>query len=81
MNSIQQMIEEFKSDNNKKKINSLRYLPSIALSLGPERTKSELIPFLNAGNITIRFLKIHTMRNSIKNFLKKKNLKIFKFIN
>lgn len=49
MNSIQQLIEEFKSEDNKKKVNSLKHLPSIALSLGLERTKTELIPFLSAG--------------------------------
>lgn len=48
--SIPTLIEEMKSDDCKKRLNSLKHLNSIALALGPERTRSELIPFLSTGN-------------------------------
>lgn len=41
------LIEEFKSDDIKKRINSINNLKMIATALGPERTKLELVPFLN----------------------------------
>ena len=47
--SIPTLIEEMKSDDSKKRLNSLKHLNSIALALGPERTRSELIPFLATG--------------------------------
>ena len=43
---IIQLIEELKSDDLKRRIHSIKNLGSIASALGPERTRSELLPFI-----------------------------------
>jgi len=45
--SIPTLIEELKSEEIKKRINSLKHLTIIASALGPERTRSELLPYIN----------------------------------
>jgi len=41
------LIDELKAEDVKRKVNSAKNLTTIAGALGPDRTKSELIPFLN----------------------------------
>jgi serine/threonine-protein phosphatase 2A regulatory subunit A len=40
------MIDELKCDDQKKRIASVRNLSTIAIALGPERTRSELLPYM-----------------------------------
>jgi serine/threonine-protein phosphatase 2A regulatory subunit A len=41
------LIDELKHDEVTLRINAIRRLSTIALALGPERTRDELIPFLD----------------------------------
>lgn len=41
------LIDELKSEEVKRRVNSVKNLSTIAVALGAERTKSELIPFLS----------------------------------
>jgi serine/threonine-protein phosphatase 2A regulatory subunit A len=41
------LIEELKSEDTKRRINSIRNLKSIAIALGADRTRKELIPYLS----------------------------------
>ncbi|CAK85473.1 unnamed protein product (macronuclear) [Paramecium tetraurelia] len=43
---INLIIDELKSDDIRKRIHSVKHLDLIASTIGPERTKSELIPFI-----------------------------------
>jgi serine/threonine-protein phosphatase 2A regulatory subunit A len=43
---IGQYLDELKSDDSKKRLNSVEHLLDIAKTLGPQRTKDELLPFL-----------------------------------
>ncbi|KAH3757650.1 phosphoprotein phosphatase A [Pelomyxa schiedti] len=40
------MIEQLKSDDTQLRLNSMRQLPMIATALGPDRTRTELLPYL-----------------------------------
>jgi serine/threonine-protein phosphatase 2A regulatory subunit A len=40
------IIDELKSDDIRKRISSVKNLNLIASTIGPDRTKNELIPFL-----------------------------------
>lgn len=40
------MIDELKCEDQKKRIASVRNLSTIATALGPERTRSELLPYI-----------------------------------
>lgn len=40
------LIDELRSDDQKKRMNSFQNLAVIARALGPERTRNELLPFL-----------------------------------
>ena len=51
--SIPTLIDELKSEDIKKRINSIKHLSIIGSALGPERTRSELIPFLSSGLLII----------------------------
>jgi len=42
-------IEKLRSDDLSSRVEAARKLPSIALALGPERTREELLPFLSDG--------------------------------
>ena len=42
-------IEKLRSDELSSRVEAARKLPSIALALGPERTRDELLPFLSDG--------------------------------
>lgn len=44
---VGQLIDELKNEDDKKRKNSIANLSLIAKTLGPERTRLELIPFLN----------------------------------
>ena len=44
---ISVLIDELRSEDVKKKVNSAKNLTTIVAALGPDRTKAELIPFLN----------------------------------
>ena len=41
------IIDELKSDDIRKRINSVKNLNLIASTIGPDRTKAELVPFLS----------------------------------
>lgn len=47
MTPIAVLIDELKSEDIKRKVNSAKNLVTIATALGPDRTRSELVPFLN----------------------------------
>jgi serine/threonine-protein phosphatase 2A regulatory subunit A len=56
---IGQYLDELKSDDSKKRLNSVEHLLDIAKTLGPQRTKDELLPFLKGNfhkKINIRTL-------------------------
>jgi serine/threonine-protein phosphatase 2A regulatory subunit A len=40
------LIDELKSDDKKKRINSVKNLPTISVALGMERTRNELMPYI-----------------------------------
>jgi len=40
------LIDELKSEDKKKKLNSIRSLASISVALGKERTRNELLPYI-----------------------------------
>lgn len=44
---VGQLIDELKSEDAKKRKNSIASIAQISKALGPERTRMELIPFLN----------------------------------
>jgi len=44
------LIDELKNEDIQLRLNSIRRLSTIALALGAERTREELIPFLNGGS-------------------------------
>lgn len=44
------LLDELRSEEIKKRINAVSQLKVIATALGPERTRNELVPFLN-GNL------------------------------
>ena len=48
---IEILIEELKSEDVKKRINSVKNLSTIATHLGKDRTRSELIPFLQGKSV------------------------------
>ncbi|TQD75978.1 hypothetical protein C1H46_038465 [Malus baccata] len=48
--SITVLIDELKNEDIKLYLNSIRRISTIARALGEERTKKELIPFLNENN-------------------------------
>jgi serine/threonine-protein phosphatase 2A regulatory subunit A len=41
------LIDELKNEDILLRLNAIRKLSTIALALGPERTRTELIPFLD----------------------------------
>ena len=41
------LIDELKHEDVQCRLNSMRKIDSIALALGPERTRSELLPFIS----------------------------------
>ena len=43
------LIDELKNDDIQLRLDSIRRLSTIAVALGVERTRDELIPFLNGG--------------------------------
>ena len=43
------LIDELKSEDSKRRANSIKSFTTIATAIGPERTRSDLIPFVN-GN-------------------------------
>ena len=43
------LIDELKHDDVALRLNAIRRLTTIALALGPERTRDELIPFLDGA--------------------------------
>ena len=48
------LIDELKNEDIQLRLNSIRRLSTIALALGAERTREELIPFLNGNAFTPR---------------------------
>ena len=57
--TIPNLIDELRSDDSKKRLNSVKNLSSIAQAMGTEKTKNELLPFLEGKkNIKYLFLNI-----------------------
>ena len=48
------LIDELKNDDIQLRLNSIRRLSTIAVALGVERTRDELIPFLNGAPLDRR---------------------------
>ena len=46
------LIDELKSEDLKRRLNSIQSLNTISIALGPERTRNELLPFI-IGNLHI----------------------------
>ena len=46
---VNTLIDDLKHEDMKKRINSVKNLNVIASALGPERTRLELLPFLNGS--------------------------------
>lgn len=49
MHPLAVLIDELKSDDVSARLTSIHRLATIALALGPQRTRDELIPFINEG--------------------------------
>ena len=45
------LIDELKNEDIQLRLNSIRRLSTIAVALGVERTRNELIPFLNGAQL------------------------------
>jgi serine/threonine-protein phosphatase 2A regulatory subunit A len=58
--SINLIIDELKSEDIRKRIHSVKNLALIASSIGPDRSRNELVPFLQGLILAI---------SNIKNFL------------
>ena len=56
-NPIIVLIDELKSEDNQKRILSIKNIRTIAIALGPEKTENELLPFLNGifKDLILRF--------------------------
>ena len=61
---ISVLIDELKSEDSKRRINSIKNLATIAIALGPDRTRKELILFLN-GNYLLVYIIICLYHNRI----------------
>jgi len=48
------LVEEMKSEDTEVRINAMRQLRKIAAALGADRTRKELIPFLNGVSTVLR---------------------------
>lgn len=44
--AISVLIDELRNEDQKKRINSIRHLSTIAVAMGPEKTRSDLLVFL-----------------------------------
>jgi serine/threonine-protein phosphatase 2A regulatory subunit A len=44
--SASSLLEDLKSNDPKQKVSAIKNLPTIALALGKERTRNELLPFI-----------------------------------
>ncbi len=45
------LIDELKSEDPKRRMNSVKNFVTIASAVGPERTRSELLPFVSGNHI------------------------------
>ena len=61
---ISVLIDELKSEDSKRRINSIKNLATIAIALGPDRTRKELILFLN-GKCLLVYIIICLYHNRI----------------
>lgn len=52
------LVDELKNEDVQHRLNAIQNLGTIAMALGPQRTRDELIPFLNG---TVFLLIIHSM--------------------
>lgn len=50
------LIDELKSEDIKRRVNSVKNISTIAVALGADRSKSELVPFLNGRLYSISAL-------------------------
>lgn len=57
------LIDELRHDDVSLRLNAIKRLNTIALALGPQRTREELIPFLDGNPLTYIHHRIHSQRN------------------
>jgi len=64
------LIDELKNEDIQLRLNSIRRLSTIAVALGVERTRDELIPFLNGAIPSRLVLRLHVqrMRSLLKSY-------------
>jgi serine/threonine-protein phosphatase 2A regulatory subunit A len=53
---IKILIDELRNDDAQMRLKSIRRLSTIATALGPERTRGELVPYLNGEILCIMFI-------------------------
>jgi hypothetical protein len=53
---IKILIDELRNDDAQMRLKSIRRLSTIATALGPERTRGELVPYLNGAILCIQFI-------------------------
>ncbi len=53
---IKILIDELRNDDAQMRLKSIRRLSTIATALGPERTRGELVPYLNGGDTFPNFI-------------------------
>jgi len=61
---IQLLIDELKNEDIQLRLNSIKRLDTIARALGPERTRTELVPYLTNGTTTPVFERSSYQRKS-----------------
>ena len=54
--AISILIDELRNEDQKKRINSIRHLSTIAVAMGPEKTRSDLLVFLEGQFFPLIFL-------------------------
>jgi serine/threonine-protein phosphatase 2A regulatory subunit A len=56
------LIDELKHEDVVLRLNAIKRLSTIALALGPERTRSELIPFLDGKHLKFDYQNLLMMK-------------------
>jgi serine/threonine-protein phosphatase 2A regulatory subunit A len=63
------LIDELKSDDVSARLTSIHRLTTIALALGPQRTRDELIPFITEGMDDEEFVNLHIRKTTTRTLL------------
>jgi hypothetical protein len=59
---ISVLIDELKNEDIQQRLNAIRKLSTVAKALGPEKTRSDLIPFVNGAPLPVSPLSDHVFR-------------------